>query len=106
MTRNALVDFRKSHGIALEAWGPLVRGYRFDHPAIVKLSEKYKRSAAQVLLRYLVQKGYITLPKSASKDRIVNNSLIFDFELAEDGIQLLDGLDEHLVTDWDPSECP
>ena len=52
MTRDALVAYCQSKGITLEAWAPLVRGERFKHPEIVALAEKYKKSPAQILIRY------------------------------------------------------
>lgn len=52
MTRNELVAFNEKHGIVLEAWGPLVRGKRFNHPDIVRLAKKYGKTPAQILLRW------------------------------------------------------
>ncbi|KAI0784556.1 aldo-keto reductase [Abortiporus biennis] len=106
MTRTDIVALCKEHDIALEAWAPLVRGLRFNHPSIKALAAKYHKEPAQILLRYSLQKGYIPLPKSSSKRRIESNTNIYDFELAEEEIQHLDSLDEALVTDWDPTECP
>ncbi|KAF9031531.1 Aldo/keto reductase [Hymenopellis radicata] len=102
--RQEIVTFCKGHDIALEAWAPLVRGMRFNHPSIQALAKKYGKEPAQVLLRYSLQKGYVALPKSSSKKRVVSNTDIFDFELSEDELIGLDGLDE--VTDWDPTTCP
>ncbi|KAJ7895114.1 Aldo/keto reductase [Mycena leptocephala] len=106
MTRSAIVKFCQEHMIALEAWAPLVRGLRFDHPSIVSFARKYNKEPAQVLLRYCLQKNYVAIPKSASKTRIISNTNIFDFQLEEQEVLELDSLDEGLVTDWDPSECP
>ncbi|KAF8207001.1 aldo-keto reductase [Mycena galopus ATCC 62051] len=106
MTRTAIVKFCQEHGIALEAWAPLVRGLRFDHASIVSLAQKYSKEPAQVLLRYCLQKNYVAIPKSVSKARIISNTNIFDFALEPQEVIVLDGLDEALVTDWDPSECP
>ncbi|CAA7267462.1 unnamed protein product [Cyclocybe aegerita] len=105
MTRTDIVAFSKQYGIVMQAWGPLVRGYRFDHPTLAKLSTKYEKDAAQILLRYSLQKGYVPLPKSATKQRIISNSKIFDFSLTEEDVAVLDALDEALVTDWDPTDC-
>lgn len=52
MTRNELVEYCQTQGIVLEAWAPLVRGQRFGHPDIVRLAEKYKKTPAQILIRY------------------------------------------------------
>ncbi|KAI0342931.1 aldo-keto reductase [Trametopsis cervina] len=106
MTRTDIVAKCRENNIALEAWGPLVRGLRFRHPSIVRLAQKYNKTAAQVLLRYSVQKGYIPIPKSASKERIIANTQIYDFELSEEEVDHLDSLDEALVTDWEVTTCP
>ncbi|KAJ7671443.1 aldo-keto reductase [Mycena polygramma] len=106
MTRIAIVKFCQEHKIGLEAWAPLVRGLRFDHPAIASLAKKYNKQPAQVLLRYCLQKNYVAIPKSVSQTRIKSNTNIFDFQLEQAEILELDGLDEGLVTDWDPSDCP
>ncbi|KAJ8520768.1 hypothetical protein ONZ45_g2458 [Pleurotus djamor] len=53
-----------------------------------------------------VNQGFIPLPKSVTKARIIANTKLFDFELSPDDMLQLDGLNENLVTDWDPSECP
>ncbi|KAL0058042.1 hypothetical protein AAF712_015292 [Marasmius tenuissimus] len=105
-TRKDIVSLSRKHEIALEAWAPLVRGLRFDHPEIMRLALKYKKEPAQVLLKYSLQKGYVAIPKSSSKKRIVSNTKIFDFELDDQEIAQLDALDEGLVTDWDPTEDP
>lgn len=104
MSRAEIVEFSKARGMLMEAWAPLVRALRFEHPAIRGLADKYKKSPAQVLLRYSLQKGYVPLPKSASKDRIISNKDVFDFSLSEDEMKQLSSLNENLVTDWDPTD--
>ncbi|KAF7311994.1 Aldo-keto reductase [Mycena indigotica] len=106
MARTEIVKICKENHIALEAWAPLVRGLRFNHPVIQKIATKYHKQPAQVLLRYSLQKNYVAIPKSSSKTRIVANLDIFDFELEEGEMLDLDQLDEGLVTDWDPTGCP
>ncbi|KAJ7760625.1 Aldo/keto reductase [Mycena maculata] len=106
MTRTGIVNFCKEHNVALEAWAPLVRGLRFNHPLIVALARKYAKEPAQVLLRYCLQKNYVAIPKSVSQARIISNTHIFDFELEQKEVSELDVLDEGLVTDWDPTDCP
>jgi methylglyoxal/glyoxal reductase len=73
------------HGIQLEAWAPLVQGQGMNHPTIMKIADKHSKSAAQVLLRWDLQKEIVTIPKSVHRERIVANADIFDFMLdAED----------------------
>jgi len=106
MTRTDIVQTCRETDIALEAWGPLVRGLRFKHPSITKLAKKYSKDSAQILLRYSLQKGYIPIPKSASRRRIESNTQVFDFALANDEVAHLDTLNEDLVTDWEVTTCP
>jgi len=106
MRRVELVEYCRSKGIVMMAWGPLVRGYRFDHPAVVALGKKHAKSPAQILLRWGLQKDFIVIPKSVKQSRIEQNKDVFDFQLDSEDMKALEDLDEHLVTDWDPSEDP
>lgn len=106
MTRVDIVSMCRKLNIALEAWGPLVRGLRFGHPSITSLAKKYNKQPAQVLLRYSIQKDYLPIPKASSKERIIANTQIFDFELTQEEMDHLDSLDEALVTDWEVTTCP
>lgn len=61
-------------------------------------------SPAQVLLRWSIQRGFVPLPKASSEKRIAENIDLFGFELSEQEMQTLDGLEQNFVTAWDPSE--
>ena len=76
------------------------------HPVIVKLAGKYGRSPAQLMVRWSLQHGYVPLPKSSKKERIVANADVGGFEIEGEDMSALDGLDERLVTDWDPTDAP
>ena len=102
MQRKEDVAYNKQHGIVLEAWGPLARAMRFNNPVLKRVSEKHKKSPAQVLLRWSIQNGYVPLPKSVKRERLESNKDIFDFELQQSDMDDLNKLDEYLVTDWDP----
>ena len=106
MRRNKLEEYCLSKRIVMEAWGPMVRGLRFKHPALQKAATKHSKSTAQVLLRWGLQKGYVVIPKSVKKQRIQENMQVFDFELDQEDMDSMENLDEHLLTDWDPSEDP
>lgn len=75
------------------------------HPRLVEVSEKYGRTPAQVLVRWSLQHGYVPLPKSTKKERIVENAGVEGWEIGERDMEVLDGLDEYLVTDWDPTDA-
>ncbi|GAA5928297.1 hypothetical protein JCM21900_004032 [Sporobolomyces salmonicolor] len=106
MTRDELVDYCRAKGIVLEAWAPLVRGERFKHPVVVELAKKYGKSPAQILIRYGLDRGFIVIPKSTKKERIVDNANVFDFTLEKADIDRLTSLDEFLITDWEVSTVP
>jgi diketogulonate reductase-like aldo/keto reductase len=90
-------------GITLEAYSPLTRGQRLGHPVVTAAAARVGRSAAQVLLRWGIQRGFVILPKSVTPARIAENAALFDFELDAATMQELNGLEEGLVTGWDPA---
>ncbi|HEX3771642.1 MAG TPA: aldo/keto reductase [Polyangiaceae bacterium] len=93
----------KELGIVVEAYSPLTRGEKLGHPVVKAVAAEVKRSPAQVLLRWGVQHGFVTLPKSVTPARIVENAALFDFALSEPAMARLDGLEANLVTGWDPA---
>jgi len=93
----------KDHGIVVEAYSPLTRGKRLDHPAVVNVARRIGRTPAQILLRWGVQHGLVVLPKSTRAQRIEENAALFDFELDPESMATLDGLEEGLATGWDPA---
>lgn len=98
-----LINYCEQNKIAVEAHSPLVHGARLDTPAIVEIAQKYGKSSAQVLLRWDLQHGWITIPKSTRKERIEENINIFDFELSPEDMKVLDGLNENLRMRSDPT---
>lgn len=87
-----LLKYCKEKNIALEAYSPLNRGNKLNHPALERIACKYDRTPAQIMLRWSVQHGTILIPKSAKKDRIIENSKIFDFELENEDMDRLNSL--------------
>ncbi len=90
LVQQGLMDFCKKNTIQYEAWSPMMQGRIFDMQEFKDLSEKYGKTAAQIVLRWDLQKGVITIPKSSKKERIIANADIFDFHLMEEDIKLLD----------------
>lgn len=74
------------------------------HPVVTRLSKKYECTPSQVLVRWSLQHGYVPLPKSTHKERIQENSEVGGFEISGEDMKAMDGLDEYLVTDWDPTD--
>jgi diketogulonate reductase-like aldo/keto reductase len=98
--------FCQRHGIIVEAYSPLTQGERLDHPVVMAVAQRALRTPAQVLLRWGLQHGMVTLPKSVRAERIAENFALFDFELDDAAMAALDGLEEGLVTGWDPRQAP
>jgi len=104
-TRPDLVTFCQNNGIAIQAYAPLAQALRMSNPTVVIMAEKYACTPAQLLVRWSLQKGYIPLPKSVRKQRIVENADIGGFEIDGKDMNSLDMLNEFLVTDWDPTDA-
>lgn len=88
-----LIDFCIKNTIQYEAWSPFMQGKVFGLDICKELAEKYNKSVAQVILRWNLQKGVITIPKSVKKERIASNTDIFDFEISKEDVAYLDSLD-------------
>src|SRR4051812_34650515 len=88
-----VASFCEANGIAVEAWSPIAQGDVLDDPIVTQIAEQTRRSAAQVVLHWHVQKRYIVFPKSTTPERIEENFRIFDFELSDAQMAQLDGLD-------------
>ncbi|MDH3796066.1 MAG: aldo/keto reductase [Flavobacteriaceae bacterium] len=93
LVQQDLIDFCRSNKIQYEAWSPLMQGQIFDVPLMDELAVKYQKSIPQIALRYDLQKGVITIPKSSKKERIIANADIFDFAISEEDINAMDALD-------------
>ena len=91
----ALHEFCKQNEIVMEAYSPLTRGKKLDDPRLEEIGKKYGVTTAQVLLRWCIQKGIPTIPKSVHNRRIAKNADIFDFELSETDISKLDSFREN-----------
>lgn len=94
LVQQELVDFCNQKGIQYEAWSPMMQGKIFDLDILKDLANKYDKTVAQIVLRWDLQKGVVTIPKSVKKERIISNATIFDFELTPEDVQLLDSLDK------------
>ncbi|SDU73355.1 aldo/keto reductase [Gordonia westfalica] len=92
LSQNPLRAFNSQHGIATEAWSPIAQGKVVDDPVITKIAEAKGRSAAQVTLRWHIQRGDIVFPKSVTRARVEENFALFDFELSDDEVAAIDGL--------------
>lgn len=92
--QHELVAAHRKHGIVTESWSPLGQGGDLlKHPVLVRIGERLGKSAAQVVLRWNVQSGFMVIPKSATPSRIASNIDVFGFELSADDMRAIDELD-------------
>ncbi len=101
-----LLEFCKEKNIAFEAYRPLTKGHRLNHPVLLEIAQKYSRTPAQIMIRWSLQHDLIVIPKSVRPERIIENSRVFDFVISGDDIARLNTLNENLRTDWDPTDEP
>ena len=94
LNQAALRAVNAGHGIATEAYGPLGIGNLLDNPTVGAVAAAHEKSPAQVLIRWSIQLGNIVIPRSATPERIAQNIEVFDFELSDDEVATLNGLDD------------
>ncbi len=89
-------EYLKEKQVQLESWGPFAEGKNnlFSNEKIKKIAAKYNKSIAQVILRWLIQRGIVCIPKSTHKERIIENFNVFDFELSDEDMQIIKSLDQ------------
>jgi diketogulonate reductase-like aldo/keto reductase len=106
LQQRALVEFCRASGIVVEAYAPLVKAQRMDHPVLRRLARKHQATPAQVLVRWALQLGYVVLPKSVQPERIRENADVYRFELDGEDLAAMKPLDEGYRTSWDPTDAP
>ena len=89
-------EYMEKYNIQHESWGPFAEGRKdfFTNPVLVKIGEKYSKSAAQVALRYLIQNHVVVIPKSTHKERMIENINGCDFKLNDEDMKLISAVDE------------
>jgi 2,5-diketo-D-gluconate reductase A len=102
LTQRELREFHHVHGIATEAWAPIARGAVLDDPVVGSVADKYGKTPAQVVIRWHQQLANVVIPKSVTPERIRQNFDVFDFELADDDMAAINGLDRGKRTGPNP----
>ncbi|MFA7483430.1 MAG: aldo/keto reductase [Vulcanimicrobiota bacterium] len=100
--RSSLLERCRSADICLQAYAPLVRAERMNHPSLVETARKYGKSVAQLLLRWNLEHGIPVIPKTTRPDRMKENLEVFDFALSPEDVRSLDELSCGFRVCWNP----
>lgn len=89
------IENMKEFGVQIEAWGPLAEGQKdiFNNPTLTEIGKKYGKTVAQVILRWHIQRDVVVIPKSVHKNRIEENIDIWDFELTDEDMKVIEKMD-------------
>lgn len=99
------VSYCKNHRMIVEAWSPLIKG-QLGHPLLVKLASKYNKTPAQLVLHWSIQHGFLPLPKATSRERMLENTDIFDFEISSEDMEAMKALEAFGLTGHHPDSAP
>lgn len=99
-----LIEYCHAHGIHVQAYAPLGRGAYLDNDVMCVIATKYGRTPAQIGLRWAIQKGISVIPKSSQPDRIISNGSVFDFEIEQEDMAIIDTLNQDLHTSNVPED--
>ena len=101
-----LLDYCEKNKIRVEAYSPLTQGEKLNHQKIQQIAKRHDKTPAQVLIRWSLQHNLVTIPKSVREERIKENSQVFDYNLTNDDMRILDSLNENFRNSWDPTNAP
>ncbi|UDK95019.1 aldo/keto reductase [Lysinibacillus sphaericus] len=104
LTQEEVRNYCKEHRIQVEAWSPLMNGSLLEEALIQQLASKYNKTPAQIVLRYDVQHGVVTIPKTMTPSRMTENLDVFDFALADEEMAQLDAMNDGLRCGPDPEK--
>jgi diketogulonate reductase-like aldo/keto reductase len=105
-TQEAIVDWCKKNGVVVVGYSPLTQTKHFDDEIVKELTEKYSKTPAQILIRYSIQKEFVTIPKTIRPERIEENSNVFDFSLIQEEMDRFDEIGRKIVSRccWNPTQ--
>jgi len=105
-TQLEVVEYCKKNNILVEAWSPLGCGAVLKDPTVNAIAEKYNRTAAQICIRYAMERSVLPLPKSVTPSRIADNTNVFDFTLTSEDIAVLDNMPVTGYSGYYPDDAP
>jgi len=104
LTQDTVIEYNSAHSILTQAWSPLARGQILDNQVVSSIGKKLGKSTSQIVLRWHLQRGTAVIPKSTSKQRIIENLSLFDFELSESEMAQISSLNVNYRTGVDPED--
>jgi 2,5-diketo-D-gluconate reductase A len=104
LTQENAIAYDNAHSIVTQAWSPLARGKILEEPMLEAMAIKHGKSVAQIVLRWHIQRGVAVIPKSNSKERIVENMNVFNFELSAEEVAAITALNTNFRTGVDPED--
>jgi diketogulonate reductase-like aldo/keto reductase len=102
LTQSKVREYCKNNNIQVEAWSPLMTGKLLENKVLKDIANKYNKTIAQIILRWDIDSGVVTIPKSTNENRIIENSNIFDFSLKNEEIEKINSLNKDLRIGPDP----
>lgn len=102
LTQKKLQAYCQNNSIQFEAWSPLMQGQLLSNELLQEIADKHNKTVAQIILRWDLQQGVIIIPKSTKENRILENADVFEFELTNEEMQIIDELNQDLRVGPDP----
>ncbi|MHA6480833.1 aldo/keto reductase [Paenibacillus sp. strain BS8-2] len=102
LTQKPLLAFTREHNIQLEAWSPLTQGQLLQNETLQRIADRHRKSVAQIILRWDLQHGVVTIPKSTKQHRIDENASLFDFSLSNAEMAEIDAMNQNKRVGPDP----
>jgi len=98
-----LLEYCRSNSIQLEAYSPLTKGRKLNEPVLQTIAQRYKKTPAQILIRWVLEHRVVTIPKSRNRERIRENADVFDFSISPEDMTVLNVLNDNFRASWDPT---
>jgi 2,5-diketo-D-gluconate reductase A len=104
LTQENVLEYDNAHSILTQAWSPLARGQILEEETLTTLANRHGKSVAQIVLRWHIQREVAVIPKSNSKQRIIENMNVFDFELSAAEVETITAMNKNYRTGVDPED--
>lgn len=104
LTRKETLEFCKENDIVVEAWAPLGKGKMLQNEDLVRISNKYNKSVAQICIKWCLQNGVVPLPKTTNWNRMLENKDVFDFTISDEDMNFINNMEFFAGSDMDPNK--